>query len=53
MLVWQSTTTRRNVADFARGQVGIVMGNVLLTMDVKGQDDRTTERVISRYNGES
>ena len=48
----QSATTRRNVANFARGQVGTVTGNVRVTMEVKDQDGRTIERVISQCSGE-
>ncbi|KAI0717219.1 cytoplasmic protein [Cerioporus squamosus] len=48
----QSTNTRRNVANFARGQVGSVTGNVQVTMEVKDQDGRTIERVISQCSGE-
>ncbi len=48
----QSTNARRNVANFARGQVGAVTGNVQVTMEVKDQDGRTIERVISQCSGE-
>ncbi|RDX50021.1 cytoplasmic protein [Lentinus brumalis] len=48
----QSTNARRNVANFARGQVGSVTGNVQVTMEVRDQDGRTVERVISQCSGE-
>ena len=48
----QSTNARRNVANFARGQVGAVTGNVQVSMEVRDQDGRTIERVISQCSGE-
>ena len=41
----QSTTTRRNAANLERGHLGIVTGNVQVTME--DHDDRTIERVVS------
>lgn len=48
----QSTNTRRNVANFARGQVGSLTGNVQVTMEVRDQDGRTIDRVITQCSGE-
>ncbi|OBZ66616.1 Dedicator of cytokinesis protein 3 [Grifola frondosa] len=48
----QSTTARRSVANFARGQVGSVAGNVQVTMEVRDKDGRTIDRVISQCSGE-
>ncbi|KAI8969583.1 cytoplasmic protein [Trametes punicea] len=48
----QSTNTRRNVANFARGQVGSLTGNVQVTMEVRDQDGRTIENMISQCAGE-
>lgn len=48
----QSTNTRRNVANFARGQVGTTVGNIQVTMEARDKDGRTIDRVISQCSGE-
>ncbi|KAI0940660.1 hypothetical protein AcW1_003797 [Taiwanofungus camphoratus] len=48
----QSSTARRSVANFARGQVGHVAGNVQVTIEVRDHLGRTVERVISQSSGE-
>ncbi|KAH9917284.1 cytoplasmic protein [Amylocystis lapponica] len=48
----QSGNARRSVASFARGQVGHVNGNVQVTIEVKDQDGRTIDRVITQCSGE-
>ncbi|KAL6308154.1 cytoplasmic protein [Sparassis latifolia] len=48
----QSGAARRSVANFARGQVGSVNGNVQVTIDVRDQDGRIMDRAITQCSGE-
>ncbi|KAI0633627.1 cytoplasmic protein [Trametes polyzona] len=46
-----STATRR-VPTFARGSVGSLAGNVQVTMEVRDQDGRIIDRVLTQCSGE-
>jgi dedicator of cytokinesis protein 3 len=48
----QTGNARRSVANFARGQVGTVSGNVQVSVEVRDSNGRTIDRVISRSSGE-
>lgn len=49
----QTSSARRSFANFARvGSVGTVSGNVQVSVEVKNQDGRTMENVLSRCSGE-
>lgn len=48
----QTSNARRSMANFARGQVGSVSGNVQINVEVRDITGRPIERVITRCSGE-
>ena len=48
----QTSSARRSVANFARGQVGSVNGNIQVSVEVRNQNGTVVENVIARCSGE-
>lgn len=48
----QTSNARRSMANFARGQVGSVSGNVQVSVEVRDITGRAIERVLTRCSGE-
>ncbi|KAF8891672.1 C2 domain in Dock180 and Zizimin proteins-domain-containing protein [Infundibulicybe gibba] len=47
-----NNSARLSVANFARGQMGSIANNIQVTVEVKDNDGRTIEKVISQGSGE-